>query len=85
MDENNEKKIIISGINNKYKINNLNKTNKEIKKRIITEKWTFTKEQLEYTNQLKLIVDISNNNCIFTDEISKIAIQEINKKIAIYK
>lgn len=85
MNENIPKKITISGINNKYHINNLNKINKDIRKRVVTEKWSFTKQQLEYENQLQLIIDISNNNYVFTDEISKIAIQEINKKITGYK
>jgi hypothetical protein len=58
---------------------------KEIKKRVTTEKWVFDKEHYEYMNQLKIIIDISNNNFNYIDEVSKIAIQEINKKIYGYK
>ena len=32
-----------------------------------------------------MIIDISNNNLTYIDEVSKIAIQEINKKIYSYK
>jgi len=85
MDENTEKKIIISGIKSKYQVNNLNKKNNDVKKRVITEKWTFTKEQLNCENQFKLILDISSNNYNFTNDISKIVMQEINKKISGYK
>jgi hypothetical protein len=67
MDENTEKKIIISGIKSKYQVNNLNKKNNDVKKRVITEKWTFTKEQLNCENQFKLILDISSNNYNFTN------------------
>jgi hypothetical protein len=39
----------------------------------------------EYSNQLKMIIDISNNNLMYINEVSKIAIQEINRKISSYK
>lgn len=83
------KKISISGANNKYKmkqlINNNNNLEKETKKRVHTEKWTFQEEHFEYSNQIKMTNDILNNAYKFYDDVSKIAIQEINKKITSYK
>jgi hypothetical protein len=86
--EDDSKKINITGTNNKYHMKKLvseHKANKEIKKRVTTEKWTFDKEHFDYVNQMQMISDISNNNFIYIDEVSKIAIQEINKKISGYK
>jgi len=81
------KKIIISGTNNRYKMKQLtnDKIEKETKKRVQSEKWTFSDEYFEYSNQIKMIKEILNNNLIFFDDVSKIAIQEINKKIYGYK
>ena len=83
MDEE-SKKINIFGTSNRYQMKKLtNKSyDKESKKRIESEKWTFSEEHYKYENQLKMIQDISNNT---TDEVCKIAIQEINKKIYGYK
>ena len=86
--ENKFKTISISGTNNKYHMKKLiseHKGSKEIKKRITTEKWAFDKEHYDHMNQIKMISDISNNNCNYIDDVSKIAIQEINKKISGYK
>jgi hypothetical protein len=80
------RKILISGSNNKYKINKiLNSNIKEMRKRVTSEKWNFPIEYFEYCNQMKLIVDISNNNFTSTCEVSKIVVQEISKKICGYK
>ena len=81
MEENTIKKLIITGKNNIYET----KIKKEIKKRIPSEKWVFTEENYEYEKQMMLIMDISNNNFYYFNEISKIAISEINKKISSYK
>jgi hypothetical protein len=65
------KKIIITGTNNKYhmkKIINQNKLEKETKKRVQSEKWFFPDENYEYSNQLKMIIDISNNNLTYINE-----------------
>jgi hypothetical protein len=86
--EDNQKKINITGTNNKYHMKKLiteNKFNKEIKKRVKTEKWAFDKEYFDYSNQMQMIIDISNNNFNYMDNVSKIATQEINKKIYGYK
>jgi hypothetical protein len=82
------KKISITGTNNRYKLNQLiaeHKSEKVVKKRIPCEKWTFPDEQFEHSNQLKMIKEICNNNFAYSDNVSKIAIQEINKKIYGYK
>lgn len=77
------KKISITGTNNKYQMKKMAMNyEKEVKKRLHSEKWTVTNDQYEYANQLKMVNDISNN---IVSDITKIAIQEINKKIAGYK
>ena len=82
--EEESKKINITGTSNRYQMKKLtNKSyDKESKKRVESEKWTFSEEHYKYENQLKMIQDISNNT---TDEVCKIATQEINKKIYGYK
>lgn len=80
------KKINIIGTNNRYKIKKLNEPiENKIKKRVETEKWTFSEEHYKYENQLIMLSDILNNNFTRVDEVSKIAIQQINKKIYSYK
>jgi hypothetical protein len=82
------KKIVISGTNNRYKIKQLtdyDKIEKETKKRVQSEKWTFSDKYFEYSNQIIMIKRILNNNLNYFDDVSKIAIQEINKKMYGYK
>ena len=80
------KKIDIIGTANRYKMKNLtNNYKKESKKRVVSKKWTFSEEHYKYSNQLNMLKDISNNNFTHVDEVSKIAIQQINKKINGYK
>jgi len=84
--EEESKKINITGTANRYQMKKLNKPiDKELKKRVESEKWSFSEEYFKYENQLKMIQDISNNNFNHVDEVSKIAIQQINKKIYGYK
>lgn len=85
--DNFSKIINITGTNNKYQMKKITEKNieKEAKKRVQSEKWSFSDENYEYSNQIKMIIDISNNNLTYIDEVSKIAIQEINKKIYSYK
>ena len=83
-----QKMISITGTNNKYQIKKMikdNKVEKEIKKRVVSEKWTFSDECFLYPYQIKILNNILENNFQNNDEISKIAIQEINKKISGYK
>jgi hypothetical protein len=87
------KKITISGSNNKYEMKKmLNKNeepNKEPKKRIVTKKWTFSDEYFDYKKQLQMITYILNNSINNRENeiisVSKIMIQEINRKISGYK
>ena len=88
MEQPKQKIINITGTNNKYHMKKLiseHKTTKEIKKRVSTEKWSFEKEHFDYLNQFQMITDISSNNLNYINDVSKIAIQEINKKISGYK
>ena len=86
------KKINITGTNNKYqmkKMLNKNDIVEENKKRIVTEKWSFSNDFFEYNNQFKLVNDIlnkqTNNENIESLNVKKIMIQEITKKISGYK
>jgi hypothetical protein len=88
MEENTIKKLIITGSQNRHQIKNLisdYKKEKEMKKRIPSENWSFSQENYKYEKQFNLIMDISNNNFHYFNEISKITINEINKKISSYK
>jgi len=57
----------------------------KIKKRVETNNWKFTNDDYSYENQIKVIQNIHSNNYNFFDDISKISIQQINKKIYGYK
>lgn len=87
--ENDCKKISITGTNNRYMMKKLIKDHKEekiSKKRVVIDKWRFSLDNFE--EQLNLIIDISNNNMTYVEDeknISKTIIQEINKKISSYK
>ena len=87
--EDNSKTISISGIHNKRQIKNLNSEPGAIKiakKRVQSEKWSFSNENFEYLNQLQMVKNIFNNEFRHNDDdVSKIALQEINKKISGYK
>lgn len=77
------KKIDITGTNNKYQMKKMNNNyEKEVKKRIASENWQISSEHYDYANQFKMINDISNGS---ETDITKIAINEINKKISGYK
>ena len=58
---------------------------KDVKKRVSTDKWDFEIQHYDYENQMKMIIDISNNDLHSLNNVSKIAIKEINKKISSYK
>ena len=81
------KKINITGTSNRYQMKKLtNKVyDKGYKKRVESEKWTFSEEHYKYENQIKMIQDILNSNFNHIDDVSKIAIQQINKKLNGYK
>jgi hypothetical protein len=63
----------------------LDKNEKKNKKRVESEKWDFDRCNYEYDNQLNIIKLIYENNYKSYDDISKIIIQQINKKIYGYK
>ena len=82
------KNITINGTNNRYHIKKLisnNKLEEEIKKREVSKKWTFQKEYFKYDKQMKLVLDISNNNLNSFDDVTKIVVQQIKQKIYGYK
>jgi len=80
------KKINITGTANRYQMKKLDNSNdNEIKKRVESEKWTFSEEHYKYENQIIMINDILKNNLNYTNEVSKIAIQQINRKLYSYK
>ena len=88
LDINEQKTINISGQNNKYQMKKLTKErSKDPKKREVSKKWSFDEDNFNYDKQIKLINDISKINLEnnIDDDIAKIAIQEINKKICSYK
>uniref|UniRef100_A0A6C0ESY9 HNH domain-containing protein n=1 Tax=viral metagenome TaxID=1070528 RepID=A0A6C0ESY9_9ZZZZ len=87
MEENNNhsKNINITGVNNRYQIKKLIKENKEIKKRVDSMNWNFSDEYFTHPSQLQVINEIKLNNYNFTDDVSKIALQQINKKLYGYK
>ena len=84
IDKQEQKTINIVGTNNRYMMKKLTREKKtEPKKREVTKSWTFSEEYFNYNEQIKIINDISCNN--LENNVTKIAIQEINKKISSYK
>jgi hypothetical protein len=55
------------------------------RKRVASENWTFSADNFLYEKQIKMIKDIHANNYNYIDEVSKIALQQINRKIYSYK
>ena len=62
-----------------------NKKNNKGKKRVETDKWTFTTNEYEYENQFNNIKIILECNYSSNDKNTKVALQQINKKIYGYK
>ena len=71
------KQIGITGTNNRYMMKKVLKEPKIIKKREVSQSWTFT-----YDDQVKLVNGLDETN---TDDASKAIFSEINKKISGYK
>ena len=83
-----EKTISITGTNNRYQMKKMikdHKLDKEVKKRVVSEKWCFSEEWYSYESQINILNSIVKNNFQHNDEVTKIAIQEISKKISSYK
>lgn len=57
----------------------------KFRKRVEAENWTFDSEHYLYENQLNMMKKIFDNGLNYTDNISKIALQQINKKIYGYR
>jgi hypothetical protein len=82
--DNQQKTINIVGTNNKYMMKKVTREKIEgPKKREISKGWTFSDDYFNYNEQIKIINDISCNN--LENSVTKIAIQQINKKISSYK
>jgi len=92
-DTNNDlkKQINISGQANRYQIKKLTQEKIIDKKRVETKKWELELVYFQYTKQLQLLTDISNNILnVYDNEdkdtnASKILIHQIEKKITSYK
>lgn len=84
MEDNTIKSITFNTVTKKQKnLTNLKKGKNT--KRVETINWNFSTEYYEYQKQLDIIKNINTNNYSHFDSISKIAIQQINKKIYGYK
>ena len=82
----NDKKILISGTNNRYLIKRANRVKNEIKKREIINKYNINPIFLNYDNQLRLIKEIYNNdNQNENMQVKTILKQEIERKLSSYK
>jgi hypothetical protein len=83
------KQINIVGTNNRYQMKKVTKQKSEIKKRVESEKWSFSDEYYQHDKQLELLnmilinIRISNNKP--GDDVIKIIIQQIHNKINGYK
>jgi len=81
------KKIDICGTANRYAVKKLisdKKQEKETRKRVVSQNWNFSNECYEYEYQINTLQNIFNQDNL-NDEVSKIMVQEINKKIYNYK
>lgn len=58
---------------------------KEKKKRVESEHWSFDPKYYLYENQMQMIERICSNTYTYFDDVSKIAVQQITKKIYGYK
>ena len=74
-------------LNNQNQLKEKKEKKEKNKKRVEAERWTFSTDNYLYENQLKIIknIHINNYNCDYTNEISKITFQQINRKIYGYK
>lgn len=83
---NNEKKITITGQNNKYQMKKVLKEEKKNKIRLETEKWkNLDKNILTYEKQIEVVKKIQENNYFSYDDQSRVIIQQLERKICSYK
>jgi hypothetical protein len=81
------KKISITGINNKYQMKKLTQERKEEKQRVISDSWNIPEEYYEFEKQIDVIYKI-HKFIHLKDEINDpipIFIQEIERKISSYR
>jgi len=83
------KQITIIGTNNRYQMKKVTKQKTEIKKRVESEKWTFSDEYYQHDKQLELLNillrNIRNSSENSSDDVIKTVIQQIHNKITGYK
>jgi hypothetical protein len=87
------KKIDICGTANRYAVKKLindKKQEKETRRRVVSQNWNFSSEYYEYEYQINILKNIFNQHKLnnedkLNNEVSKIMVQEINKKIYNYK
>lgn len=80
----NTNKRLNSKLKSKTQLINEEKKGK-FKKRVEAENWTFATENYSYENQMNMMKKIFENGLNYTDDISKVALQQINKKIYGYR
>ena len=81
-----EKNIIISGTNNRYLIKRANRVQNEIKKRATMNKYNIPQEFFLFDKQVELLKEIyKNENKNNNENVKKIIIKELEKKISSYK
>jgi hypothetical protein len=88
MEEQGEKRVLISGTNNRYQIKKLTKTDVEVKKRKASKKWCLTEEYFGDEKQELLIKELFNlfkNDNVDFSEATLVIRNELNKKISSYK
>jgi hypothetical protein len=82
----NDKKILISGTNNRYLIKRANRIKNEIKKREVINKYNLNPIFLNHDKQINLIKEIySNHNQDENNLVKNILKQEIEKKLSSYR
>ena len=83
------KTINIVGTTNRYMIKKLTQNKALERKRIQRAKWDLSQEEMQFSNQLKVINEMFFDNLcdnkIYNNEMSKIITHQINQKIAGYK
>ena len=83
-----EKRVLISGTNNRYQIKKLIKNDVEVKKRKISEKWDLTDDHFGDEKHKVLIKELFNSLTDKNVDISHTSViikNELNKKISSYK
>jgi hypothetical protein len=85
-DSDSDKKISITGTNNRYLIKRANRVKDEVKKRVIMNKHNISDPFLTSTSQLELIKEIHNKlNTNSNLHEKDVLIQELERKISSYK